>query len=599
MIEYIALLLVIYGWTVPFFIKKQERSPYEFVASCSFITVILFVFSVFQNLRIGLLVVTMLGNVGVFVSIKQIISSRKCRNASFQRLFSLSAIFILAFFTSWGADYWAWDEFSHWGTQVDYLLLNGNLHKDSKLLLFPEYIPGMSLWRYFGRDLLATAGVSGSYFISFVLMFSCIYALSYNRSIIKWLLKALIVFFGLFIFFQTLVNSLTVDPVQSLLLLCALKIASEDNAFDFIYLLLATVVVILTKHVGLIFSFFIVCYYVSLQLFAYKNPPLIVFKRAGIIFLSALTFYIIWFSYVNYYALSRSVIDTSKFLNDDIVGSLVRFWVNIIGVLDSRFPHASFIKPTISIVALSHGVALWVFTLVILIFGFILTCLPCKNKKVSLINFLFLLTSCLSYLLFLAFVRASTPWGGDPYSFSRYFCVLLFPCFFLQILAVLNDSITRISFIGLAVIVFFLVVSPPLNTIISFDKRPEILINNEYNQKALLVKKYAGFESVVWYINNENAMAYFVFRSKIMPLKVPHYSKGWGLYLNESLKWQEGIEKRVDSFAKSLCDVDFIFVDNVPPEFWKQYSILFDKSNGRLYKIKQVDDKQCRAVFIT
>jgi hypothetical protein len=598
-IEYVVLFLVIYGWTVPFEISKPGKSPYNFVASCSSIIIVLFIFSVFQHLKTGLFTVLVISAIGVVFSVRQSILNRNWKDALLNRVFSLSAIFILAFFASWGADYWAWDEFSHWGTQVEFLLLNDNLHTDSKLLLFPEYIPGMSLWRYFGRNILKNSGVSGSYFINSLLMFLCIYAVSYNRSIIKWLITAVAVFFGLLVFFQSLINSLVVDPIQSLLLLCSLKIVSEDKTTDFVYLLLVTVILVLTKHVGLIFSFITAFYYVLLNVFAYKKQTLIVFKKAGIVFFSVLIFYIIWFCYVHYYALTRSDIDTSKLLNGDIYAILDKFLLNFIAVLNSKFPHANFIKPTLSIDALSQGVALWHFTFVVLIFGFILACLPCNNRNANVMSFLFLLTSCFSYLLFLAFVRATTPWGGDPYSFSRYFCVLLFACFFLLVLLALNNSIFRVMAVGGIATAFYLLVSPPLSTFISFEERPKILINNEYNEKALLVKKYAGIESTIWYINNENiAMAYFIFKSKMMPIKILRYSKGWEFYLNGVLYKLENVEKRVSSFASNLCEADFIFVDNMPPEFWKLYSTSFSKNNGRLYKVDKNDKTQCHAEYI-
>ncbi|MCX7086641.1 MAG: hypothetical protein NTV00_01170 [Methylococcales bacterium] len=553
----------------------------------------LFVFSVFQYLKAGLLAVLVIGVLGVFFSVKQFILKLNCRYTLLKRLFSLTVIFFLAFFASWGADYWAWDEFSHWGTQVEYLLLNNNLHTDSKLLLFPEYIPGMSLWRYFGRSLLPSIGVSGSYFINAVLIFSYIYAVSYNRSIIKWLLTALVVFLGLLVFFQALVNSLVVDPIQSLVLLCGLKIVSDDNPDNFIYLLLVAVILVLTKHVGLIFSFFIAYYYVLFHFFSYKKPLLLVVKKASVVFLLALIFYIIWFCYVDYYAMSRSVIDTSKLWNGDVVSTFNQLLINFIGVLNSKFPHANFTKSPLSI----DGVTLWFFTLVVFIFGFILACLPCKDRKASLINFFILLTVGFAYILFLTFVRASTPWGGDPYSFSRYWCVLLFSCFLLQVLAALNNSIFRITSIGLIFSFFCLIVSPPLSSFISFNKRPEILINNEYNEKAQLLKKYANADSTVWYINNEDiAMGYFIFKSKVMPLKVLDYSKGWELYLNGFLYKLDNIEKRVVLFSQNICEADYIFVDTMPPEFWSQYSVSFNKINGRVYKVQH--NKICYAELV-
>lgn len=599
LIEYIVLFLVVYGWTSIFVINKQEINPYCFVVSCSSIIITIFIFSVFQNLRIGLFVVSAIGFVGSIYSVKKIISNRNLIPVQLYQFFSLIVIFILAFLASWGADYWAWDEFSHWGTQVEYLLLNDNLQIDSKLLLFPDYIPGISLWRYFGRNILKTTGVSGSYFISFVLIYSCIYAVSYNRSIIKWLLTALVVLLGLLVFFQALVSSLMVDPIQSLLFMCALKIISDDNYPNFVYLILVTIAVVLMKHVGIILSFFIAGYYIILHLVVYKNRYSLVLKEVGVILLPAILFYIFWIDYRNYYGISTIQLNSSRFLNGNVADYLNEFWINIVGVLNSIFPHALFVEPFVSINGFSHGIALWIFTIFICMLGLILLSLPNENKKIGWINFLFVLTSCFLYLIFLAYIRATYPsMQGDIYSMSRYFSVVLFSGFFLLVLVSLNDSIVRIIGVGFVVTVLFLLMAPPLNTIISFKKRPDLLINNEYNEKARLVKKQAASGDVVWYINSENAMAYFVFRMKMIPWQVLGYEYGRGLYLDNDLQNRGGIDNRIDSFSKRFCEANIVFIDDVNPEFWDQYSGLFDKRNGKIYKIRQVDGKKCHAVFL-
>jgi hypothetical protein len=599
MIEYLKIYLILYGWSVLCCTNKQEKNPYQYIVACCSIIVTLFAFAIFQNLQNGIFIIYSVGLIGVIYAIKKAIYDVESRGALLHRIVVLVIIFLLAHSASWGADYWTWDEFSHWGAQIEYLTLKGNLHTDAKLLLFPEYIPGLSLWRYFGHSVLVKTGASGTYFINFLLIFLSIYGITYYKSIGKNIFKFIIVFLGLLIFFQSLVSTLYADPVQSILILCALKIASEKNSTNFIYLVLVTAAVLLSKHVGLIFSLYIVCYYAVVQIFVHKVPWRSVILRFIIIFSAFILLYFAWSKYLTYYSLSKNVIDTSSLTKGGLQDVFAIMKTHIAGVLDNRYPHASYMPTALDLGFVAHGISLGILSLFILVFSAAFMLLQNENKRLISINFISTAIVSLSFLIFLAFVRVATPGlTGDIYSFTRYFVVILYPFIFLQLLSTLDFSLKRSFLIGLTIFAAYLAVAPTFNSTLSYKKRDLLGITVEYKAKAAIAKKYAKENSIIWYVNSEESPAYFMFRARVLPVEVKGYWNGTGLYLYDSLKTTKDVDTRIDKFSRLMCDVDLIYVDTVPDEFWVQYTGLFDKTKGQIYRVKPGLDGHCTATYL-
>ncbi len=599
MIEYLKLFLVIYGWSLLCCGRQQEKNPYQYIAACSAIIVTLFVFALFQNLRNGIFFVYAVGLIGIIYGVKQAIYAVGSRGALLHRIVVLTVIFLLAHSASWGADYWTWDEFSHWGAQVEYLTLKGNLHTDARLLLFPEYIPGLSLWRYFGHFVLKKSEAGGTYFANFLLIFLSIYGIAYDKSIGKNIFKFSIVFFGLLIFFQSLVSTLYADPVQSILLLCALKIASEKDLNNFKYLVAVTAAVLLSKHVGLIFSLYIIFYFAIVQIYVYKTPYRSTIYKSATIFAIAVLLYLAWSKYLSYYSLSKDAIDVSPLTKDGVLDLFSKMKMHVLGVLDNRFPHASYMPTIFEFEFVGKGISLGIFYVLILMISTSLMLLPNNDKRLNLTNYIFIITTSLSFLIFLAFIRGATlGLTGDIYSFSRYFVVVLYPFIFLQLLNAIDFSIKRSFCIGLIVFTVYLLVSPVFNITLSYKKRDLLGITVDHKAKAAIVKKYTKENSVVWYINTDVSPAYYMFRARVLPVEVKSFWNGFGLYLFDSLKINKDLDTRIEKFSRMMCDVDLIYVDNVPDEFWVQYTGLFDKTKGQAYIVKNGLNGHCSAAFL-
>lgn len=599
MIEYLKLFLVVYGWSVICCDRKQEKNPYQYITACCAIIVTLFVFALLQCLRIGIYFIYIIGLIGILYGLKQALYNTETRGALFQRVVVLFIIFFMAHFASWGADYWAWDEFSHWGTQVEYLTLNGNLHTDAKLLIFPEYIPGLSLWRYFGHFVLKKAEASGIYFTNFLLIFLSIYGIAYDKLIGKCIFRFSIIFFGLLIFFQSLVSTLYADPVQSVLLLCALKIASEKNSNNFKHLVLVTAVVLLAKHVGLIFSLYIISYYTFVNIYVHKISVRFVISKSIVILIAVTLLYLAWWKYLSKYALGKNTVDASLFTSNGIFNLFLIMKMHVAGVLDNRFPHASYVPTALPLDFVASGMSLGMLYFLMLMASTSLVFLPSSNKKLNFTNYIFFIITSLSFLVFLAFIRGATlGLTGDIYSFSRYLVVVFYPFIFLQILSALDFSLRRSFCIGLIILTIYILIAPAFNITLSYKKRDLLGVTIEHKAKAAIVKKYTKENSIVWYVNSEESPAYYMFRTRILPIEVKPYLNGIGLYLYDSLKVTVDLDARIDKFSRMMCDTELIYIDTVPEEFWIQYAALFNKVKGQVYKIQTGSNGHCSAVFL-
>ena len=285
-IEVIDLLLmwmVFLGWVVLFSSAFVGVHRAEHICACSGIMISLYLFACLQLLTLGVIFVVVLGAVGCGLALWKLLYTENQKWFVIRFGVELLVIFTIAFFASWGASYWTWDEFSHWGAQIEFLIAQKNLPVASGVLLFPNYIPGVSLFRYFGEVLLQGTGISASYFLTWVMALSGLYTVSYSESRYKFAGTALAVFFAFLIFLQALVSTLYVDALQAVVFLCALKFAHEKDPEVFKVVAVLCVSLVLMKHVGLIFSLFVLAYFIAVRFFLYKEKPIAISSRADLV----------------------------------------------------------------------------------------------------------------------------------------------------------------------------------------------------------------------------------------------------------------------------------------------------------------------------
>lgn len=335
--QFVVYLTILIGWAgIPF-----VRSKLAMLVAPASITALLFFFSLVQQLALGVLVVKVAGLASAVFTVALAFKSVEIRKSLLGTGIAFLSIFFLSFLASHGRNYWAWDEFSHWGAQVEYLLAVGNLDRYGDILIFPDYIPGLSLWRYFSRTILVDFGVAAAYFSSLVIVFSCFIAALGSIKIVRFLIAFLVCNFLFISCFQSLPLTLYADPVQAALLMCGLALA-RDSRNGALALVPVVVLLILSKHVGLIFCLFIFLYYFSRRHFIDQRPTGAVLRDLTVPFSVVSVFFLAWKYYVEHYHLSISQLNLKKVTALNLHEALTYIYDVFLGMLVNKFPHSPF-----------------------------------------------------------------------------------------------------------------------------------------------------------------------------------------------------------------------------------------------------------------
>ncbi|MFZ6749789.1 hypothetical protein [Undibacterium sp. Ren11W] len=603
MTGYIYLFFVLFGCSCFFSILRGSKNNYDLPVSFCLITIILYSFSLFHLLIFSTQLIQYIGILGFVIFVLSYYKKPQKYNFLVGRFYLFLGIFLLSYIASWGSDYCAWDEYSHWGAQIEFLKVNRELHTDANLLLFPDYVPGLSLWRHLAVQFNLEDSSSGPYFLNWILVFSIFGGLSNEWANRKNWIKVLACFFAYVFFFQSLVLTLYVDTIQSLLILLTLsilleKITPTHNDIFSICILVTTIVI--TKHVGLIFSAFIIVLYLyklktsqSCNLGKLFKHGLILMLVVGVSFLS-------WSIYVNYYGLAIKVIDFNELFNGQysVFSKVIE---NVIGVMQNKFPHTSLFRPKPVLLKVIFDFSLWQLLLFVFCISVIFLIFA-KNKKESLVVFIFSSLILVAYLIFLSLIRAGTPWGADPYSFSRYLCVLIFPLFAIQLRTWMETASEFQLWISLLLVVFASrQIALPISDIFPVKKRTSSSLNTEFSMKASKIKAVFGAQKngAIWYINSDkNSLMYYVFRMKVMPYKVLPYPAGLNFYQNGNLRNTDVDPSKLYLFEQAICSVDFLYIDEIESQFWIKYRMAFDKIGGVIYRVDKENGANCSAVFV-
>lgn len=577
--------------------SRLVTSKYRAEYPCSLILamIVLYLFGCVQLLSVGLYIVILGALAGGTMVTWDLFSRANHRFVIFRQAIELAVLFGLAWTLSWGSEYWVWDEFSHWGAEAEFLFITNNLPVSSESLVFPNYIPGISLLRYFGEVLLQGSGASSSYFITWLFALSALYCVSYSESRIKWGLTVVTVFFAYLGFFQTLTLTLLIDPLQSLLFLCALRFAQKNDDDSFRIVLLAVIALVLLKHVGIILGGFVWVYYVCVRLLIDKQPAKAILRRALLLLSAVLVTFVSWEVYVGVYDLSIKFAGMSIMFKGP--GLIENFSVGMHHVIWNLYPHAAFLPPAYPIEFLTPGIPLWEFACIVAGAGILFHLNRKTEKKQMALAFAFLLFTGFAYLMFLSYVTVASGWFSDVYSFSRYFIVVLFATFFLQYFVTREDlSLVRCALITAVMVGLAYVTAPPLSTFFVQEKRQPVPVNEEYKVKAEQLKKYAKDDERILYVDGKNSsFGYFIFRLKTLPLRYLPYPSTY--FINDMTT---NYARNYQRFRTVLCEFDYVYVDGAPELFWKRNSRLFDEMGGHVYKVNHdyESSRYCNATLL-
>ncbi|MFJ2465537.1 hypothetical protein [Pseudomonas sp. NPDC087615] len=556
--------------------------------------VLLYVFGCIQQLELGVKVVVFAAIVGGGLGIWSLFTGKQHRYSILRQGGELAILFALALVFSWGAEYWVWDEFSHWGAEAEFLAINHNLPTDKEILEFPNYIPGITLLRYFTEFFLAGSGISSFYLVTWLFSLSAIYCVSYSEFRGKWLTTVVIVFFTYLAFFQSLTLTLLIDPLQSLVFLMALRFSLKNENDSFKIMLLAVISVVLLKHVGLILGMLVLMYYVGMRRFADGVTLKALLPRSLMILVAVLATFLSWEAYVAAYGLKNAFAGPSIMFKGP--GIIENFSIGLRHVMTNFFPNAPLLPVAYELPFLSAGIHLWLFICIATCAAIALTYNRYCDRKGFFLTFGFLLSSSALYILFLSYVAITSGWFSDVYSFGRYFMVVFFAAFLLQYFAARDGlSIVRCTLIAVLMIGAASVTAPPLNMFFVSEKRASVPLNEEYRIKADVLKKHAARNARIMYVDGKDSIfGFFMFRLKTLPMRYAPYK----FFVNAN-----GVAspEETEQFKDFMCTFDFVYADGAPDDFWKRNGHLFDVTGGHVYKINQGQSGQkgdCAAVLL-
>jgi hypothetical protein len=433
-------------------------------------------------------------------------------------------VFLMAYLCARNSVYWAWDEFSHWGTHVEYLGKLGELAADPSLLLFADYLPGMSLWRAFFRAQLPAMGSAAAYFADGVLVFSCLHLLVQDRKPLDAVIGGLALIALWIVFFQSLVISLLVDQVQAILLMTGLAMVTLGAPLPMLALVIAALAA--SKHVGLLFALAVAAYR-GTQIFARpKMPAYRTITDTLVLVGVAAAVHTTWQVFVWYHAIAPSfpIAAAGDRLRDaaSLAASLGR---TLELMFSSVYPHAAWVRyPWAPPFELQMPVFLLIGSsmLIALVAG------RDENRRQAAIDLAFAVAFLLLYFLFLAITWTAIGYQIEKYSFVRYLSVPMmgltgFLCW-RRLNAPRCDTRMQVALCTAAVCTAALV-TPPLSALAGADK-PGLALDQESRRILAAIRERSSITDIIGFVDEpELSMNYFILRSLIIPQRLA--PPGW------------------------------------------------------------------------
>lgn len=256
----ILVLFIILGSGMLFLVRKlsisQFLAPFITIAG---ITTVLYVFALFNFLKPGLVIISIvLLGLGIFSLLDWPTKIKPENKKISPPLVVWSLIFLLTAVYTAGTLFYQWDEFSYWGMIYKYLLSTNHLPDLASNFLVTTYPPFTSLFQYF-VGIIVKNSESSAFFAHILLSFSSIIAILPNKKWNDW--KKYAILLGLCILsvfpFDLRFQSLYVDLTLGLLFAAGLASAANNDNYSkgrVTTVTLASIALILTKPLGIVFA---------------------------------------------------------------------------------------------------------------------------------------------------------------------------------------------------------------------------------------------------------------------------------------------------------------------------------------------------------
>lgn len=515
-----------------------------------------------------------------------------------------SAVFFL--FSVWhsrGMRFFSWDEFSHWGLQIKVLLISHALQTQNFELVFPDYIPGMSLYRYLG-GLADPDFEQGASLLSWYLAYCGIFAAgsaaagAYGNNTLqasRWGRAGaiwLVCFIGYYYFFQSLVLTMYVDALLGVLTLAsfvAIPLAWNSNR-PLLYVAPLLAFMVLTKHVGIVLACMSIGLGMAGALIECGRLRTRDFKLAGTLLGVCLLCFLSWKIYVSLHDLQPHFrMNTGQLLNGDAPA-----WVlladSVLKVLQNHFPHAAPLGLHVTTVPVPLQQLWAVMALAVIAVLLMWTLGPANQRRRFGWIGAYLLLCLLAYLIFIATVRAASPWGADMWSFARYLSTLLYAAFLCLVARFLQRHTNGIVAWAFAAILAaaFITTMPGITSLYRVEPWPAPAIREDSERLKQQVADKIPPWAKTWYLYSlDDGFRHHLANYTLAPIQLHSWWKSHHFLSPEALQNPSNEGESLQLFKGVLAQVEYVIVDNPDPLFWERYGSLFPSRDHRVYKVTQ------------
>jgi hypothetical protein len=525
--------------------------------------------------------------------------------SKYNKYFLYLFLIIILFLFTRPMHFWAWDEFSHWGTFIKELSIKDRLPTGTYCTVVPRYIPGIPLFEYFFTTFLGYAE-GHAYFAYLFFVVSAIWIVLVDippQKILLRLMYLLSIIIALF-FLPLYFMSLYVDAALGLLFGVGLiyYYKYRETSFGEVGIFLIFCGLQLMKNWGLVFSvilfgiiFIDKIFFQKQEIYKGKHKP-----KKQVVFLilcllgSIILVLVPWQIHLQENGIENSIGDGENLLNsfqngtEYNVRTIFNNWIEI----TTKGRQDTYLHGVLSILSLS---------LILLSVGILISY---KDKQIVWFNlFIFLFFIINIFLLFVSYIIYFSVAEGIKFaSYERYasefflgwFLILIYQmstCFSLGRCSHKSLKITHMSLIAMIAVGIPVAIKviqlPPQNYI---GRRETLRYILEKYEDTI----FDGNDNKIFHIaQNTNGLSHHMLRYELCPNTAQYtaQNEGWSFgdpYPSLESECETTKYNIEELYTIITSDYDYVLITKPDKQLWKYYGDIFQghKLDGdQLFKV--------------
>lgn len=582
--------------------------------TCSAIVMLLFLFCLCKNLKLGVMCICILGGLAYVFSGIWVVYKRSLKEF-FQNLvtpafFVWCVLFIIFCCLDRGKLASSWDEFSHWADIVKAMTTLDDFGTNpASQSIFQSYPPAMSLFQYFLQKIFI--GVTGNEYNEWIIyisykMFYCSFLMPFFKGLnykkpFMILVSGIVVFLAPSLFYDNIYTAVYIDPFLGILSgagLAMVFLTKEKDIWYSLRIVCICVVLVLSKDAGVMFAIFIAIAYVCDSFFSYEQKnrgSRKWWKKQGFTVLGTILVVLLpkmlWSLHLK---VSNANIMFSGKVN-------LRELLQIVLDKDTTYKRIVWEKYYTALVARTvtignTGITLNYFVLMLLFIIFIWALIVLYRKRDSFYQKkgrILMATICIQFVVYIVGICITYIFKFGKYeatllaSFDRYIEIGFLAVWIVIIMLILTmtQEYCKEQYLVGLVMIFVLTVVSPMEAVHNYTWRntieTSVSIREQYVPLTTKVKQTVPETAKIYFISQEsNGFDYYVMRYNLRPNHM-NSANTWsiGETFYEGDIWTRGItpEKWMEELVQSY---DYVAIYNLNDYFIENFSVLFDNAEG-------------------